>query len=94
LQGLTSWLETATQNTLNGLVAEERSDGLLVSRSIYVGKVVGAWQSESKNSDPALAIASSMEDGSLQTDHRLGHGLVDGHLDDVCLVARESREGA
>ena len=69
-------------------------DGLLVRAGVDLGQVLGGWDAESQNTDPALAIASCVEHADLQAGESLGNALIDSNLNNVCLVAWHSRESA
>jgi hypothetical protein len=69
-------------------------DGLLVRASVDLGQVLSGWDAEGKNTNSALAVASCVQHTDLQAGEGLGHALIDSNLNDICLVAWHSREGA
>jgi len=69
-------------------------DGLLVGAGINFSQVLSGRDAKSKNTNPALAIASCVEHTDLQAGESLGHALIDSNLNNVCLVAWHGRESA
>ena len=69
-------------------------DGLLVRAGVDLSQVLSGGDAESQDTNSALAIASCVEHTDLQAGESLGHALIDSNLNNVCLVAWHSREGA
>jgi hypothetical protein len=94
LDRISGSIETRAQGTLDGLVCEVVRDSLLVCACVDLCQVLGGGNAESQDTNPALAIASSVQHANLQTCESLGHALVNRNLNNVGLVARHGREGA
>jgi hypothetical protein len=73
-------------------VCEVVSNSLLICACVDLCQVLGGRDAESQNTNSALAVTSSVQDTDLQTCESLGHALVNRDLNNVCLVARHSRE--
>jgi hypothetical protein len=69
-------------------------NSLLVRACVNLCKVLGGGNAESQDTNPALAVARSVQNTDLQACESLGHALVNRNLNNVGLVARHGREGA
>jgi len=94
LQSFPSRLQATSKGTLNSFVTKVGRNGLLISRGVQIRQRLRGGKRQRQDSDSPLPIAGGMQDGSLQADHGLGYGLIDGDLDNVGLITWKGRECA